>query len=218
MGDFVRHHCVHLRDYIQDLNHIFRQLGQGGFGVVRLVHLVNEPENKFAMKQFMRCIGQDRDALSKEIDLLTKLDHENVIRAECSFSEGDDLYIIMELADQGDLHQRIRKQRPTGSFPKLTIINWFTQILTGMAYIHMMRILHRDMKPSNILIASGPDNQEIMKICDFGLSKESEYTCQFTSANLGTAVYKSPEVLKAGQRYSKDADIWALGCIPFEIW
>jgi NIMA (never in mitosis gene a)-related kinase len=123
----------------------------------------------------------------------------------------------MEYAAGGDLYNRIIERRSKRlPFRKYKIKEWFSGVLLAMDFLHKNKIYHRDMKTANVLIVAEGD-QEVLKICDFGLSKQNEETSKAANTKVGTRQYMSPEVLR-GQEYKKDADIWSLGCVLFEMW
>ena len=161
-----------------------------------------------------------RAGIDAEVAILLKYKHPNIIGCSGSFTAGDQMYLLMEYAQGGDLYHRIVEQRKT-KFPFRTykIKNWFAQVLLAVAFLHQNNIYHRDMKTANILIAKTGEQgeQEVLKLCDFGLSKQNEETSKAANTKVGTRQYMSPEVI-LGQQYKKDADLWSLGCVLYEMW
>ena len=88
----------------------------------------------------------------------------------------------------------------------------FCQLSIGLEHIHSKKVLHRDLKTSNILLTK----ENTVKIGDFGISKPLDYTEQLADTPLGTPFYLSPEVV-LGQKYDYKSDMWMLGCILFEL-
>ncbi|CAF0942537.1 unnamed protein product [Rotaria sordida] len=152
----------------------------------------------------------------REIILLQKLDHPNVIKYISHFiSTNSDLYIILELASAGDLAKMIeyfvQKQK---LLPEKTIWKYFSQICLGLEHMHSKRIMHRDIKPANIFINA----QGAVKLGDLGLGRFFPNEIDFTHSKLGTPYYMSPErINELGLGYSFSADIWSLGCVLYEM-
>ena len=142
------------------------KLGKGGFGSVFQVtdKLTNET---LAMKE----IETDKlrpDLLKAEIDVLRDCVHENIVRYHHHIFEKDTVYILMELCPRGDLRAAIVAQKKTGQFfSEEQLLSWFFQMFNGTVYLHIKKIIHRDIKPRNILISA----EGTIKLTDFGLSK-----------------------------------------------
>eukprot|EP01006_Ploeotia_vitrea_P059656 TRINITY_DN7367_c0_g1_i1.p1 TRINITY_DN7367_c0_g1~~TRINITY_DN7367_c0_g1_i1.p1 ORF type:complete len:442 (+),score=-20.31 TRINITY_DN7367_c0_g1_i1:61-1386(+) len=196
---------------------LIRPIGHGAYGVV-ISALDKETGNKVAIKKVTRAFEDPVDAkrILREIKLMKKFSHENVIRIidiippAPSVEEFEDIYIVQDLMET-DLH-RIIYSRQT-----LTIdhIQYFVyQLLRGLKYIHSANVLHRDLKPSNLLLNSNCD----LKICDFGLSRgvEDEQKGELTEYVV-TRWYRAPEIMLACQEYTKAIDIWSVGCIFAEL-
>ena len=145
----------------------------------------------------------------KEIDVMSKLQHPNIIHYfYCEKSDGL-LHLFMEFAANGSLAQRI-KNSPLD----LTTVSRYTcEILLGLEFLHSNGICHRDLKPANILLSS----ENICKIGDFGCAiiLHNASTPDFAKTN-GTPLYMSPEVLK-GLKHNWTVDIWSLGCVVMEL-
>merc|ERR1719482_898734 len=119
----------------------------------------------------------------------------------------------MDYADGGDLYRRIARVRQTGKeFPEAQILRWFTEAALGLKYMHDKHVLHRDLKSQNLFLTS----QDRLRIGDFGISKVLESTAAFAKTTIGTPYYLSPEICME-KPYSFASDIWALGCILYEM-
>ena len=141
-----------------------------------------------------------------------KLDHENVIKCKRCFIENNDLYTVLEYARCGDLRSFISFFCNRSSLiPECVIRILLLECLRGLQYIHSQGVIHRDIKPQNILIAE----DGVVKICDFGIARErSAASAPRTCA--GTFQYMAPEVVK-GEGYDESADVWSLGCVFYEL-
>ncbi len=91
-------------------------------------------------------------------------------------------------------------------------MNWFIQMALGLSYLHGRKILHRDIKTNNIFLTAS----RVVKIGDFGVSKELTSTGEMADTVIGTPCYMSPEIL-SDQKYDAKSDVWALGCVLYEL-
>jgi len=194
---------------------LVRRIGQGSFGIVNLCRakdgcqVVVKEINLSSLKK------EERESAEKEAEVLSTLDyHHYVVRYIESFLHNNNLYIVMEYCDGGDLAQRIALAKKNGKFFKEEkVMKWFVQMALGLEAIHSHNILHRDLKSQNIfLTGSGED----AKIGDFGISKVLTSDTELAQTVIGTPYYLSPEICE-GRPYSKGSDIWSLGCILYEI-
>lgn len=160
---------------------------------------------------------KDRSLAEQEVGLLRSLDHKNIVRFhEClHMLSGSSLGLVMEYCHGGDLRHVIRDQAKTGHyFQESQIMTWFVQIVTGLRYLHSRRILHRDLKTSNIFL-KGPAPYTCL-IGDLGISRILEESLGAVQTVIGTPYYLSPEVCKK-EPYSYKSDIWSLGACLYEL-
>merc|ERR1719203_509728 len=119
----------------------------------------------------------------------------------------------MDYCEGGDLSERIKKMRQSGkSFPEQQVLRWFTQAILALKYIHDQHILHRDLKSCNFFLSKSGN----LKMGDFGIAKVLSCTVACAKTQIGTPYYLSPEVCQE-KPYSWASDIWAMGCILFEL-
>ena len=144
------------------------------------------------------------------------MSHPNIISLEDLIQTPEHLYIVLELAEGGELKKMIGKEELNESLARI----YFQQIAGAIDYLHSRQICHRDLKLENILICSEDQNNPIIKIADMGLSKFADQTMLKTIC--GTRAYLAPEILEAAsslgtQDYTVKVDCWALGVILYEL-
>lgn len=159
--------------------------------------------------------AKGRASAQQEVSLLKGLaSHPNLIAFRDSFmEEAQLLYMIMSLAEDGDLRRVVTEsQAAKRSIPEPIVLSWMRQTLSGLEHLHGQGVVHRDLKSSNIFLCEG---RRRIRIGDFGISRILESTA-FASSCVGTPAYMSPELMR-NERYAYHVDMWALGCICFEL-
>jgi NIMA (never in mitosis gene a)-related kinase len=190
-----------------------KEIGSGSFGKVSLVK--NKDERLFCMKTVdtARMSGKERKQAQNEVKVLSHLKHPYIITYRESFMDNFQLCIVMDYAEGGDLFKVIdRARRKCQSLGEPKILRWITQSLLALKYLHDKHVLHRDLKSQNIFLSSSGR----IKLGDFGISKVLESTECFAKTSIGTPYYLAPEICSQ-KPYSWSADIWALGCILYEL-
>ena len=188
-----------------------KQLGSGSFGRVYLVSH-NDLKNLFALKvidkrKLMVSYGK-LDIIYNEINIHSKLAHENIIKLYNVHEDNENINIIMEYAENGNLYELISKEK--NGLTEAKAFDYFIQVVNAVYYLHNNNIIHRDIKPENILI--GNDNK--IKLCDFGWAKE--LTLENRSTFCGTVEYMAPEIV-GSENYDYSVDIWSLGILLYEL-
>ncbi|XP_027631529.1 serine/threonine-protein kinase Nek11 isoform X1 [Tupaia chinensis] len=197
--------------------YVLRQkLGSGSFGTVYLVSDKKAKRGE-ALKVLKEIpIGalnpNETVQANMEAQLLSRLDHPAIVKFHTSFVEQDSFCIVTEYCEGRDLDCKIQEYKEAGKvFPENQIMEWFAQLLLGVAYMHERRILHRDLKSKNIFLKNN-----LLKIGDFGVSRLLMGPCDLATTLTGTPHYLSPEALKH-QGYDTKSDIWSLACVLFEM-
>uniref|UniRef100_A0A3P9MY07 NIMA related kinase 10 n=1 Tax=Poecilia reticulata TaxID=8081 RepID=A0A3P9MY07_POERE len=224
-----------LRENIESLNQnrpplrvigsysILDHLGSGAFGSVFKVQK-QTGQNFLALKEVNLhnpVFGKDKKSrdsnVEKIISELTiireQMTHPNIVKYYKTFLEDDKLYIVMELIEGVPLAEHFNSLRDKQQkFTEDRIWNIFIQMCLALRYLHQeKRIVHRDLSPSNIML--GENNK--VTITDFGLAKQKQENSELTSV-VGTILYSCPEVVQ-NKPYGDKADIWALGCILYQM-
>ncbi|AAS53463.1 AFR092Wp [Eremothecium gossypii ATCC 10895] len=194
-------------------------IGKGSFGAVYLGLNVTTGE-MMAVKQVEvpKFGSQDEttvnnaEALISEVSTLKDLDHLNIVQY-LGFENKNCIYsLFLEYVAGGSVGSLIRLY---GHFDEQLIRFLTTQVLEGLAYLHLRGILHRDMKADNLLL----DNDGVCKISDFGISRKSNNIYSNSEMTMrGTVFWMAPEMVDTTQGYSAKVDIWSLGCVVLEMF
>ena len=198
---------------VTDKYDIIKEIGSGGFSRCLLVK--NKITNQsFACKELQKKSVSDYEGLMREVNLMIKLDHPNIIKLYEYYEDEKKIYLIMELCTGGELFDRIVQNTENGiQFTEKQAATIFKQMMNAINYCHKNGIVHRDLKPENLLLLNKSENSPI-KVIDFGMSKRLDHE-KFLSEKVGTAYYISPEVLKG--KYDEKCDIWSAGVILYII-
>ena len=199
---------------------IKRRVGIGGYGAVYLAEGEANGQ-RVAIKVMLARVAVDEQArtkFSREIELLTGLRHENVVAVYDSGSAGSAFYFVMEHCPGGSVADYMEAQG--GKLSVETALPIMRQALQGLAFAHAKSVVHRDMKPQNILLAGTPA-APIAKIADLGLAKNFERAGlsghTMTGAYAGTPIYMPKEQL-TGYKYVKPvSDVWSLGATFYNM-
>ncbi|KAH8416903.1 hypothetical protein KR222_011694 [Zaprionus bogoriensis] len=183
-------------------------VGQGSFGCVYKAHR-RADDKVVAIKVISKRGRSTRDLknLRRECDIQARLKHPNVIEMVESFESKFDLFVVTEFALM-DLHRYLSFN---GAMREEHAQRVICHLVSALYYLHSNRILHRDLKPQNVLL----DKNMHAKLCDFGLARNMTMGTHVLTSIKGTPLYMAPELL-AEQPYDHQADMWSLGCIAYE--
>uniref|UniRef100_A0AC11AXI5 NIMA related kinase 5 n=1 Tax=Ovis aries TaxID=9940 RepID=A0AC11AXI5_SHEEP len=192
---------------------MIKAIGEGAFGKAYLAKRKSDSEPCVIKEiNFEKMPIQGKEASKKEVILLAKMKHPNIVTFFNSFQENNRLFIVMEYCDGGDLMKRIRRQRGV-LFSEDQILSWFVQISLGLKHIHDRKVLHRDIKTQNIFLSK---NGMVAKLGDFGIARVLNNTMELARTCIGTPYYLSPEICQ-NKPYNNKTDIWSLGCVLYEL-
>lgn len=190
---------------------LIKKIGSGTFG---MVYKVKHKETKSlrAMKVIKKDTinyQDDNKEFLKEIEILSILDHPNILKIYEYFVDEINYYILTELSNGGELYDEITKIKNYNEKKASLIID---QLLSAVKYLHSKNIVHRDLKPENILLENKNADQPIIKLIDFGSSNYCTDSQRLT-LKVGAPYYIAPEVIKGS--YNNKCDIWSVGVILF---
>ncbi|XP_013393481.1 cyclin-dependent kinase 1 isoform X2 [Lingula anatina] len=199
---------MNMDDYVK-----IEKIGEGTYGVVYKGR--NKKNNKTVALKKIRLESEEEGVPStaiREISLLKELQHPNVVNLEDILMQENKLYLVFEFLSM-DL-KKYMDSIPSGQYmDKMLVKSYLYQITQGILFCHQRRVLHRDLKPQNLLI----DNKGVIKLADFGLARAFGIPVRVYTHEVVTLWYRAPEVLLGSQRYSTPIDVWSIGCIFAEM-
>ena len=190
-------------------------VGEGAYGIV--YKCLNKETNKYvAVKKFKET--QDKlvqKTMKRELAMLQMLHHENVVEFQESFVSKGNFFLVFEYVEKNLLE--VLEESPHGLSPKL-IRSLVYQMCKAVDYLHKNNMIHRDVKPENLLI----DEKLNLKLCDFGFARKVKLNKNNNNVDtmtdyVATRWYRSPELLLSGGIYGPEVDYWAIGCIMGEL-
>ncbi|KAL1899029.1 TFIIH complex serine/threonine-protein kinase subunit kin28 [Ceratocystis pirilliformis] len=193
-----------------------KRLGEGTYAVVFLGHLRSDPTQRVAIKKIKvqkeYTDGLPPDAV-REIKFLQELKHPNIISLLSVFSSKDqNLNLVLEYLPLGDLEMLIRDTNAV-RYGAGDIKAWMGMLTRAVWFCHENFVLHRDIKPNNLLISASGD----IKLADFGLARSFADPHQYMTCQVITRWYRPPELLFAVKHYGGGADVWSVGCVFAEL-
>jgi len=187
------------------------KLGEGTYGVV--YKCKNKDNQDFVAVKKIRLENEDEGIPStaiREISILKQLKHPNIVNLIDLIHGEKKLHLVFEYLDY-DL-KKFLEHNNAPLHPKL-VKSYLYQLLDSITYCHSKRILHRDLKPQNLLI----DKSGHIKLADFGLARAFGIPIKTLTHEILTLWYRAPEILLGQKEYSTPVDIWSVGCIFYEM-
>ena len=159
---------------------------------------------------------KERKSAFQEVKLLRDLQHPHICSYRDSFVHRptNQLCLVMTYCEGGDLHKRVQKiKKEHARFSEARVLRWACQLALALQYIHERHnIIHRDIKTQNIFVRE----DDSLMLGDFGVSRVLDSPTDLANTCVGTPFYMCPELMRK-QRYSNKADMWALGCVLYEL-
>jgi calcium-dependent protein kinase len=220
---------IHLSSHVDKVSQIIRpvgrkfnlnykimsKLGVGSYGEVSLCEDIQMPDMKKVVKIVSKSEEHPHNLTENSVDLLLSLDHPNIVKIHEIIEDENHLYIVQDYCEGGDLFSFIVKNKILSENLVKLILK---QILDGLNYLHQKGIIHRNVKPENILI-SGKDFTELsdiqIKLSDYGFSEMLTKRKQAGGKVAGPPFYTSPEVIEG--KYNHKCDIWSVGVIAYTM-
>ncbi|XP_059647115.1 serine/threonine-protein kinase ATG1c-like isoform X2 [Cornus florida] len=190
-----------------------RQIGCGSFSVVwHARHKVHGTE--VAIKEIAtgRLNNKLQESLMSEIVILKKINHNNIIHLHDIIEEPEKIHLVLEYCRGGDLYMYIQQHQ--GGVPEATAKHFMRQLAAGLQILRENNLIHRDLKPQNLLLSSN-DDKSVLKIADFGFARSLQPR-GLAETLCGSPLYMAPEIMLL-QKYDAKADLWSVGAILFQL-
>ncbi len=188
---------------------LVERIGAGGMGTVYRGHLEDAPDQVVALKILSDAVihqPEVRKRFAREARIMASLQHPNIVAFEDFVTEREGAALVMEFADGGALSRALED----APLPFERAAPLFRQILDALSYAHARGIVHRDIKPGNVLLGAGGQ----AKLTDFGVARLADATSLTrTGMGVGTPSYISPEQIKGVREVGPEADIYACGVL-----
>jgi formylglycine-generating enzyme required for sulfatase activity/serine/threonine protein kinase len=207
------------RDY-----HILRLLGKGGMGEVYLAEQLRVGRRQVALKVLNRACSEDPEIIKRfenEAASAGRIHNRNVVMVfESRITDDGQLYVAMEFVKGQTLRDAINER---GALPLAEVVEITRQVCVGLAAAHKLGIVHRDIKPDNIMLASEDDGSLLVKVLDFGIARLSEPGTTGaqtkTGMVMGTPFYMSPEQAlgSTGDKIDERSDLYSLGMVVYQM-
>ncbi|CAG0892951.1 unnamed protein product [Darwinula stevensoni] len=186
-------------------------IGEGSYGIV-LKCRHRDTGQLVAIKKFL---DSEEDKLVRkialrEIKMLKRLEHENLVNVLEVFRRRKRLHLVLEYVDHTILEEL--ENQPHG-IPPNSVREYSWQILRALAYCHAQRVIHRDVKPENVLVSKSG----VLKLCDFGFARLFPKPGESCTEYVATRWYRGPELLVGDTKYGPEVDVWAVGCLFAEM-
>ncbi|KAI4899944.1 hypothetical protein NFI96_025631, partial [Prochilodus magdalenae] len=198
-------------DCVMERYEVLGLVGEGSYGTVtRCRH--RDSGRIVAVKKFLES-DEDRSVKKialREIKLLKQLRHENLVNLLEVWKRKRRWYLVFEFVERTVLDEL--EQFPNGLEPN-RVRRYLYQVLRAVSFCHQHNIIHRDVKPENVLVSQ----QGVVKLCDFGFARTTAAPGEVYTDYVATRWYRAPELLVGDTKYDKAVDVWAVGCLFVEM-
>jgi len=190
------------------------KIGEGTYGVVFKGR--NKKTNEIVAMKKIRLESEEEGVPStaiREISLLKELQHPNIVSLQDVIMQENRLYLIFEFLTM-DLKKYLDSAIPPDEMMSAHLVKSYCyQLIQAIIFCHQRRVLHRDLKPQNLLI----DKSGAIKVADFGLARAFGVPVRVYTHEVVTLWYRAPEILLGANKYACPVDIWSIGCIFAEM-
>jgi serine/threonine protein kinase len=187
-------------------------LGKGSFSIVyKGGHITSGTQVAIKVINVKNLTASSKKIIEDEIKIMEIIEenpHPNIVECFDVVRTDEKIYLIMEYCDSGDLRSILKnpiKEKYTQFY--------FSQLANGLKYLDMHNIIHRDIKPRNILLTN---KRKVLKIADFGFAKQSHKSINMYDTMCGSPLYMAPEIMERVS-YNKQTDLWSIGIILYEM-
>ncbi|KAI9259092.1 kinase-like domain-containing protein [Sporodiniella umbellata] len=191
--------------------YLLRVIGKGAFGKVRIVqHKKNQTEYALKYIRKSKCIELNavRNILT-ERNMLELIDHPFIVNLRYAFHDNENIFMVLDLMLGGDLRFHLNS---LGSFNELQVRFYVAELILSLDHIHQQQIIHRDIKPDNILL----DDKGHAHLSDFNVAAALTPQKPYRQNRAGSLIYMAPEIL-LHQKYAEEVDWWSLGVTAYEL-
>jgi len=188
-----------------------KKIGRGSYATVWKGRVEASPDEAVAVKVISRQTVTETAQLRQEVEVLRRISHDNIVRFKDLKKSAAHFYLVLEYCAGGDLSQFLREK---GRVDEEVARRFLTQIAAGLCVLHRENVLHRDLKPQNILLSDGSD-RPVLKIADFGFARALQPQ-DMAATICGSPLYMAPEILRH-EPYDARADLWSVGAILYEL-
>ncbi|XP_069684130.1 serine/threonine-protein kinase fused isoform X2 [Periplaneta americana] len=184
-------------------------VGEGSFG--RVYKAKSRKTDEIVAFKIIQKRGRSEKelrSLRQEFEIQQHLHHPNIIQMIDSFETENEIVVVTEYAEK-ELYEILGKE---GYLPEERVRKIACDLVSALYYLHSHRVLHRDLKPQNILMEA----DDVAKLCDFGFARSMSTGTHVLTSIKGTPLYMAPELIEE-KPYDHNADLWSLGCIVYEL-
>jgi serine/threonine-protein kinase len=208
-------------DVVAGKYRIEKVVGEGGMGIVYAAHHL-VLDQRVALKLLLVDALRGAETVERfvrEAQAAARLNSDHVVRVTDAGALDSGLpFLVMEYLEGCDLAELLRLDGPMAVYD---VVDFTLQALTALAQAHAAGIVHRDLKPANLFVAARDDGSSLVKVLDFGISKQQSTKAQWKELTgksvLGTPAYMSPEQLRSSKSVDARADLWSLGVVMYEL-